>query len=308
MKIKLREILPLRIIKTVLAFLIALLLSPIFQCDNFFAGVGSLKSMKESLTLSVQSLLEQLFSNFIGFVFAIMYSYIFGINPFSIAFAIFSLFIVIKKINFIDTYLTAGFTLVAIMMLSANETEILNRGFDRFYSTAFGMLVALIINAIFFKPKNTDDLNKLLFKLNEFVHIYITHDLEEYAFLEIQQTLEEIEREKTIIDGEKNVFFSSKAKKEKLEENLTEIEISEAQVNVVLELEKIDDELKNKMIPILIRLNYIKQYSTDDKEEIANIKKEIKQLYTDYTDDSNFFTNTQFLSDLNIYINLLRDI
>lgn len=305
---QIRDVLPLRIIKTTIAFLVSLLLAPIFYCDPFFAGLGSFKSMRESLTLSLNALLEQLLANFIGFVFAIVYGYFFGINPFSVTFAVFCLFIIIKKANLFDTYLNAGFTLVAIMMLSINEADILSRGVERFISTALGLVIALIINALLFRPKKTQDLNQLLFKINEFVHIYITHGLEEYAFLEINQTLEELRDEKAILSAEKKVFISSKAKKEKIREKLLEIEISEAQASVVLELEKIDEQLRELMIPIFIRLNYIKQYCADDKDEIADIKKEIKRLYVEHTDDSNFFTHTQFLSDLNSYINIIRDI
>ena len=152
------NVLPLRIIKTVLAFFITLILSPIFHCDPFFAGIGSLKSMRESLSLSIYTLFEQLASTFIAFVIAIIISFFFGINPFSVTLALLILFLIIKRIDSIDTYLTSAFTLIALMMLSNDQAELLSNSFIRFYSLFFGMSVALIINAILFKPKKVDDI------------------------------------------------------------------------------------------------------------------------------------------------------
>ena len=301
-----REQFPLRIIKTIMAFIITLLLAPIFHCDNFFAGVGSLKSMRESLTLSVHSLFEQLFSNFIAFSFAIVYSLMFGLNLFSISFALLSLFIVIKKTNFIDTYLTAGFTLIAMMLLSSNETQLLNSGFERFYSNFFGMIIALIVNAIFFKPRHVHDLNKLLTKINQYVHIIMTHDYDQYTYIELKNTLAELDREKSIVSDELKVKFISKNRKSELNERLQEIILINAQAEVVFELGNLDKNFRDIMIPIIIRLNYVKHYQSENSK-ILEIRQEIRSLYFDYTSDTNFFTNTEFLSKLNTYINLLQD-
>lgn len=297
---------PLRIIKTVIAFFLSLALSQFFYCDRFFAGIGALKSMRESLTLSIYALFEQLLSNLIAFVFAIIYAYAFGLNAYSISFALLSLFLVIKKVNFIDTYLTAAFTLIAIMMLSKSPEALIDRSFDRFYSTFFGMFIALLVNAILFRPRNTHDLTQILIKLNQYVHIFMTHDLDEVAYLELKDALDELTREKNIINEELKVSFLSKEKKERLYESLVEVNIVEAQTNSVFELPDLDEEFRDAMIPIIIKLNQIKQYP-NEKDEIPEIKKQIKSLYNEYTNDDNFFTNTNFLSDLNIYINLLRE-
>ncbi|MDF9866709.1 uncharacterized membrane protein YgaE (UPF0421/DUF939 family) [Bacilli bacterium PM5-3] len=298
--------LPLRILKTVFAFFISLVLSPFFHCESFFAGIGSLKSMRESLTLSIHALFEQMSSNFIAFIFAIVYSYLFGLNPYSISFALLCLFIIIKKINFIDTYLTAAFTLVALMMLASDQTDLISRSFDRLYSTFFGMLIALIVNAILFRPRKADDLNQILLKLNQYIHIFMAHDLEEYSYIELKNTLDELKKEKSIAKEELNVKYISQTKKQDLIERLIEINLVEAQTQVVFELPNINDDFKEAIIPIIIQLNKIKQYPSE-KDEIPSIKKEIKSLYTEYTNDENFFVNTNFLSNLNIYIDLLRE-
>ncbi|MDL2211873.1 aromatic acid exporter family protein [Erysipelotrichaceae bacterium OttesenSCG-928-M19] len=302
------NVLPLRIIKTVIAFFISLVLSPYFYCDSFFAGIGSLKSMRESLTLSIQSLFEQLLSNFIAIVFAVIYSFIFGLNVFSISFALLSLLLVIKRVNFIDTYLAAAFTLLAVMLLSDSQTELLNRSFDRFYSTFFGMVIALIVNAAIFRPKNIDNLNQILIKLNNYVHIIMAHDLDEYAYLELQNTLADLEREKNIATEELNVRFISKNKRISLYDRLNQISVVETQAEVIFDLFNLDLDFRDEIIPIIIKLNGISQYPSDENNnEIVNIKDEIKILYNQYTNDENFFKHTNFLSNLNVYINTLTE-
>lgn len=72
------EVLPLRIIKTVIAFFISITLAPILNIDTFFAGLGSLKTMSQSITLSIQVVLEQMFANMIAFIYAIIYASIFA--------------------------------------------------------------------------------------------------------------------------------------------------------------------------------------------------------------------------------------
>ena len=298
--------LPLRIIKTVVAFFITLILAPFFQCDSFFAGIGSLKSMRQSLSLSIYALVEQLSSNFIAFILAIMFAYTLGLNPFSISLALLILFLVIKQIESIDTYLTSAFTLVAIMLLSNSTEELLTHSFDRFYSLTFGMIIALIVNAVLFKPKKVEDLNQLLIKLNQYIHLYINHGLEEYSYLEIKNTLEELEKEKVIAQEELSIRYIPQEKKTRLQARLDEIAIVEAQTDVVFELPYLDDNFRELMIPIIIRLNAIKQY-LNDTDELIQIKQELKELYHQHTTDDTFFENTKFLAILNIYVELLLD-
>jgi uncharacterized membrane protein YgaE (UPF0421/DUF939 family) len=295
------SIFPLRIIKTVLAFFISLILAPIFQCDSFFAGIGSLKSMKQSLSLSIYALFEQLASTFIAFIFAIVSSFLFGINPYSVTIALLLLFLAIKQIDSIDTYLTSAFTLLAIMLLSNDQTELINNSFIRFYSLFFGMSIALIINATLFKPKKIDDINQILIKLNHFVHIYMQHDLDEVAYIEVKNTLEELDHEKEIAEEELKIRFISAERRLKLQQKLGEINIANAQTDVMFELQNLDEEFREQVIPIIIKLNGIKQY-LNDRDELINIKRELKSLYADYTNNDNFFKNTQFLSTLNIYL------
>lgn len=303
---KFKEMFPLRIIKTVIAFLISLILAPYFYCDSFFAGLGSLRSMRESLTLSIYSLIEQVFANFLAFAIAVISSTLLGLNPYSVSLALFILFILIKKLDFYDSYLAAGVTLVAIMLLSKDQAELIDRAFDRFYSTLFGMLIALIVNGLLFKPKKIDDLTNVLDKLNEYVHIYMSHDLDEYAYLELHNTLVTLESERSIIEDELNSKLIAKKKKELLNVSLIEIDIVNAQCEAVFQLPYLHDDFRNSIIPVIIKLNSIKQYPSD-KSEIPTIKETIKQMYNEHTTDDSFFVNTSFLSKLNDYINLLQE-
>ncbi|MEG0283325.1 MAG: aromatic acid exporter family protein [Erysipelotrichales bacterium] len=304
-----KDILPLRIIKTSIAFLISLLLAPFFYCDSFFASLGSLRSMRESLTLSFQTFIEQIIANGLAFVFAILYASLLGITPISTSLALFTLLIFIKKLNFYDAYMAAAMVLAAIMLLSDDQADLIDSAFVRFFSSIFGMVIAVLVNSIVFKPRKDSDLEEILYRLNEYMHIFMDHDCEEYAYLELKATLDDLHREKSLIKDELRSIILPKAKKQALQEHLIEIEIVEAQAHAVLELPGLADDFRKAIIPVIIKLNYIKHYLNDDEDnEIPAIKKEIKNIYAEHTDDSNFFTHTRFLSDLNVYINLIRDL
>lgn len=300
------DILPLRIIKTTIAFFISITLAPLLNIDSFFAGLGSLKTMSQSITLSIQVVLEQMFANLMGFIYAIIYASIFGLNAISITFAFLTLFLSIKKIKFFDTYIPAGVTLIAIMMFSNNQQDLLDSAFMRILSTFIGMIIALIINIIIFRPKPSRDTAHTLQTLNEYIHIYLNNNYEEYIYLQINEQLQKLDKEKSIIDEELKFAFNKQEKIQRLNDQLLEIEIAHKQVDVIFEIQKLKPEIQEILIPILLQLNYIKQYP-NDKEEIIQIKKQVKAIYNEYTDDTNFFTNTRFLSTLSNYIELLLD-
>lgn len=298
------ELLPLRIIKTVIAFFISISLAPLLGIDMFFSGLGSLKTMSQSITLSIQVVLEQMFSNFIAFVYAIIYASIFGINALSISFALLTLFVSIKKMSFFDTYITSAVTLIAIMMLSTNQHDLLSSAFVRIIATFFGMIVALIINVFIFRPKPIKDNSETLQKINEYIHIYIKNDYEDYIQLLILEQVSKLDKEKNIIDEELKFAFNSKNKILRLNQQLLEIDIAKSHVDLVFELKTLDDNFQVIILPLLLRLNFIKQYQ-NDKDEIIEISKEIKNLFNQFTNDENFFINTKFLNRLIDYIELL---
>ncbi len=300
------DVLPLRIIKTVIAFFISISLAPILHIDTFFAGLGSLKTMSQSITLSFQVVLEQMFANMIAFIYAVIYASIFGLNVVSISFALLTLFISIKKMNIFDTYIAAGVTLIAIMLFANNQQDLLDSAFIRIFSTFIGMIIALVINIIIFKPKPLKNINETLQTINEYLHIYLNNNYEDYVYLQINKQLDTLEKEKVIIEEELKFTFNKKEKIQRLTNQLLEIEIAKSQVEVAFEVQKLKPEIQDIIIPILLKLNYIKQYP-NDKDEIIQIKKQLKSIYNEYTDDGNFFTNTRFLSTLSNYIALLLE-
>lgn len=298
------ELLPLRIIKTVIAFFISISIAPILNIDMFFSGLGSLKTMSQSITLSIQVVLEQMFSNFIAFVYAVLYASIFGINPFSISFALLTLFVTIKKISFFETYITSAVALIAIMIFSSTQHDLFSSAFVRIIATFFGMFVALFLNIILFRPKPIKDNSETLQKINEYIHIYLNNNFEEYIHLSIVKQLDKLDKEKAIIEDELRFVFNSKEKIQCLNKQLLEIEIAKSHSDLVFSIKSLDETNQNIFIPIIKRLNFIKQYP-NDKEELIIIKNDIKHIYNQYTNDNNFFSNTRFLSKLSNYIELL---
>lgn len=208
--------------------------------------------------------------------------------------------------TFFDTYITAAVTLIAIMMLTNNQQDLLDSAFIRIAATFFGMIVALLINILVFRPKPIKNINETLQTLNEYIHIYLNNNYEEYVYLQINEQLQKLEKEQIIIDEELKFMFNNKEKIQRLNNQLLEIKIAQNQADVVFEVQKLKPEIQEILIPILLQLNYIKQYP-NDKDEIIQVKKEIKEIYNEYTDDTNFFTNTRFLGALSNYIELLLE-
>jgi uncharacterized membrane protein YgaE (UPF0421/DUF939 family) len=298
--------LPLRIIKTTISFFIGMVIGPLINLDTFYCAVGSLYSLKESITLSVRAAIEILLANLFAFIIATVFALIFGITPLSATAAMFTLFLFIKKVNLTSALSSSGFVMASLMLLSSDQTNLVDRGILRFFSLVIGMLIALLINILVFRPKRNEDLFNTTHRLTELIHIYMTHDLDDQANHDIDEELVKVNYVKNIINNEKRSPFILDDKKEQLKDALFEIEVLEAQLKVVRNMHNLSPKFREKIIPILIELNQIK-HGLGDKRDIKRIKKEIKALYNRYTKDDNFFTNTNFLSDLNIYVNLLRD-
>lgn len=306
---KLVERLPLRIIKSAIAIFVAQIVAPLIGGDHLFSSLGALKSMRESIALSIQSILEQSFSNFLGLVFSLVYGYFFGITPFTVALAVLTLFLAIKAIHFEETYMSAGLTLIAIMVLSHTEEDLLNRGFNRFYSTLIGMVIALAINFLIFRPKPKKALQDVLLNINNSVDRYLTTGLDSEAYKVIEDNIQDLEHEQKIIKFESKAWIRTKKQKQLLSEEKANIVVTQALLEAVFSLQTLDEALQKEMISILSRLNFIHKHDLAENklDELMKIKQDIKYLYLEYTDNSNFFKNTEFLSKLNIYINSLKE-
>lgn len=300
------ERLPLRIIKTTISFFIGMVIGPLINLDIFYCAVGSLYSLKESITLSVRAAIDILIANIFAFVVAIVFALVFGITPLSTTAALFTLFLILKQLKLTSTLSSSGFVMASLMILSTDQNNLVDRGFLRFFSLVIGMLIALLVNILVFRPKRNEDLFNTTHRLNELIHIYMTHDLDEDANHNIDEELVKVNYVKRIVNNEEKSPFILDDKKEQLKDALFEIEVLEAQLKVVRNMHNLAPKFREKMVPILIELNQIKHGLGDDRD-IKRIKKDIKALYNRYTKDDNFFTNTSFLSDLNMYVNLLRD-
>lgn len=305
-QISISEKLPLRIIKTTISFFIGMVIGPLINLDIFYCAVGSLYSLKESITLSVRAAIDILLANLFAFIVATVFALLFGITPLSTTAAMFTLFLIVKKVKLTSALSSSGFVMASLMLLSTDQTNLVDRGFLRFFSLVIGMIIALLVNILVFRPKRNEELFNTTHRLGELVHIYMTHDLDDQANHEIDDELVKVNYVKNIINNEKRSPFILDEKKVQLKDALFEIEVLEAQLKVVRNMHNLSPKFREKVIPILIELNQIKHGLGDDKD-IKRIKKEIKILYNRYTKDDNFFTNTNFLSDLNIYVNILRD-
>lgn len=165
---RIKQQIPMRIIKSGIAVALAYVTMPLFiSGTQFYASMGALRTMRESIAGSIQIIIQQLIANFVGFAFAAFFGFIFGINIFSVSLGIMALFLVIKYAKLGDSYLMAGVTLMSIMLLATDDATLVQRGFDRFISTGYGMIIAFIVNIAIFRPKFSNDIEMILTMISE---------------------------------------------------------------------------------------------------------------------------------------------
>lgn len=152
-----------RMIKTGLAIMLALFLTPLFGLDApVFAGIAATFAVQPSIYRSYQSILEQMQANLIGAFFAIAFFFAFGNEPFIVGLAAVLVISINLKLKLESTIPIALVTLVAIM--ESPSATFYEFALVRFASIMVGVLSAFLINLVFVPPKYQ---NKLYYKIEE---------------------------------------------------------------------------------------------------------------------------------------------
>ncbi|MGL6008011.1 MAG: FUSC family protein [Culicoidibacterales bacterium] len=243
-----REMFPLRVIKTSLSVFLAATLAGVLGFDStFFAGLGAVKSMGFSIQESFETMKNQIIANAAAVLVSIIIAFTIGLSPFSAGIGI---FIVINLLNYFKlkgTYVMAGITLCSMILVSDTTMTVLQRSYDRFTLMTIGLLVSFLVNIFIFRPnyqmKVDEYLQSLVKKTNQFFDIAQTGTLN-------QNLLQNIKSEYQLL---KRYVFAAKS-----DESIAErFRYEHVQQLSALELYLIETDIKIKLIERLSQLDWI---------------------------------------------------
>lgn len=199
-----RKKLPLRIIKTCLSLFISYATLPLIApFTPFFAGIGAMKAMRKTMALSVETLREQTLANVIGMVVAIIFGVLFGTSPLVVTLAVFTLFMILKKFDWKDSYVMAAITMTSIMLLATDTQMLFDRGFDRVFATLYGMIIAFLVNFILFRPNYVDEIKEYVNAISVLSHRWLKNGAcRNTTLIEINTSLLELNELLELVAGE----------------------------------------------------------------------------------------------------------
>ena len=150
-----------RIVKTGIAIALAIYLAMILGLPSpAFAGIAAVFAIQPSIYRTYQTILEQVQSNFIGAIVAIVFVLIFDNDPFVIGLVSIIVILLCLKLKIESTIALALVTVIAIM--ETPDENFIYFALMRFGAVLIGVLSSFVINLIFLPPKHE---TKLYYKI-----------------------------------------------------------------------------------------------------------------------------------------------
>jgi uncharacterized membrane protein YgaE (UPF0421/DUF939 family) len=170
-----------RILKTGIAITLAILLAQQLHLPSpVFAGIAAVFAIQPSIYRSYLSVLEQLQSNVIGAVLAIIFVLVFGNNPFIIGLTAVIVIAINLKLKIENTI---GLALVTVIAIMENTSEqFVEFAVIRFLTIMLGVLSAFVVNLVFLPPKYE---TKLYYKI-----VHTTEEIIKWTRMNIRQASE----------------------------------------------------------------------------------------------------------------------
>ncbi|WP_102347635.1 FUSC family protein [Bacillus sp. Marseille-P3661] len=174
-----------RILKTGIAVTLAIYVAKLVGIPSpAFAGIAALFAIQPSIYRTYQSIIEQVQGNVIGAIMAILFSIMFGHDPFVIGLTVIIVISIILRLKLESTISLAIVTVVAIME-SPSETFI-QFALYRFSAIMIGVFASFIVNLLFIPPKYEPKLYHKIVDITEEIFKYIRVSLtnaSEYSIL-----------------------------------------------------------------------------------------------------------------------------
>lgn len=286
-----RSKLPLRIIKTCISLFISYITLPLFTpFTPFFAGIGAMRGLRESMSLSVSALKEQTIANLIGMTVAFIFGIFFGSSAITATLAVFVLFLIIKHLGWHDSYVVAAITMTSILLLANDNYMLFLRGFDRVFATLYGMLVAFVINFFVFKPNFESDINEGLKRVFEIDNDWLNFNEKRLEIIEEMEVLisklsDTFELATADYEFNKTFFFKNQQNVNFLFHYLQLLKLRRSLMQAVVEhYEYVNEEFESFYDSILsFEHEYIKQLNGIEFDELFSFHQ-VSATYKNYVE------------------------
>ncbi|AYC30221.1 aromatic acid exporter family protein [Paenisporosarcina cavernae] len=141
-----------RILKTGVAIVFALFLADLLHLPSpVFAGIAAIFALQPSIYRSYLTIIEQIQSNLIGAIVAVLFATIFGHNYVAIGLAAVITIAIMLKLKLEKSVSLALVTIIAIMEIQGDNFQ--EFSLLRFATIVVGVLAAFLVNLIFMPPK-----------------------------------------------------------------------------------------------------------------------------------------------------------
>lgn len=205
-----------RVLKTGAAVALALFVSSLAGLNPpLIAAIAAIFAMQPSIYRSWQYFLQQLQSNTVGAILAVLAGYYFQNNP--IAVGVTCILVILLCLKFKMMEETIGLTLVTVITIM-EATGHWTFAMNRFILVVIGILSSSLINVVFVPPKPQDQFNssmqQVFDKLSLLLRTLISNEIKESVFQEEKQELEAgiralVDKYKLIEEEEKKLRRSS---------------------------------------------------------------------------------------------------
>jgi uncharacterized membrane protein YgaE (UPF0421/DUF939 family) len=140
-----------RIVKTGIAVLVTALICHLFNWPAMFAVVSAIVTIEPTAADSIKKAYIRFPATAIGAAFSVLYTFLFGDEPFSYAFVALSTIIACNKLRLHEGTLVA--TLTGVVMITTVHEHYLSSFIVRLLTTSTGLIVSSLVN-IFVLPPN----------------------------------------------------------------------------------------------------------------------------------------------------------
>ncbi|WP_394235073.1 aromatic acid exporter family protein [Niallia oryzisoli] len=182
-----------RVIKTGIAVTLALYICSLLKLESaVFAGMAAIFTLQPSIYRTWKQVRDQVQTNILGALFALIGLYFLGNDPFSIGLVMVIVIGLSVKLKMAETISLTLVTVLAVMSAPGNED--LMFALQRFALTFIGMASALVVN-IFISPPNfkkiyIEKVNSVFQKLSILMRTAISDEMTEKSFHEQMRQLE----------------------------------------------------------------------------------------------------------------------
>lgn len=207
-----------RVLKTGMAVALAIYLSGLFGFPSpLLTAVAAILTIQPSIYRSWQQVLDQLQTNLLGAVMALVAMKLFGQTP--IAVGLVCILVILVSIR-LKMETTIGVTLVTVVAIMEAHGQGLTLALERFLMVLSGMGAAFVVNVLVFPPRPrkqfTEQVHQAFSQLSLLLRTAISNEMKEQVYREekerLHATLRKLEDRYKLFEEERKVLARTKTK------------------------------------------------------------------------------------------------